>query len=364
MMYPAGRATRLRPLDIGDVLDETFQVYRRGFMPLITTMAIVLVPSAIVLLVLGIVAGVGAGVGQSMFDRLSREAGMVMIGAGIAAFIFILLLVLISAAAQLIASGACIRIASDVILGQPINIKQAYREAFGSFWRLLLASICVGIPIGVLVLLVCIGWPFAVYVGLGWSLVFPLIMLEGQGAFDSLGRSWDLVAGHRWRLLVIFILLILIQWLLLSIPGFLIGLLSAGAILLSGGSAVVELAMQVVQTTFQTAAQVLFTPVALITTTLLYYDLVVRKEAFDLQQRLPRAEIVPPGYPPYGQQPPQYPQQPPQYPPYGQQPPQHPQQPPQYPPQGPGYPPSPQQPPQTPGYPPYPPPPPQGPPRQ
>lgn len=350
MMYPAGRATRLRPLDIGDVLDETFQVYRRGFLPLITTMALVLVPSALVMLVLGLVAGVGAGVGQSMFDRLSREAGMALIGVGIAAFVVILLLALVSAAAQLVASGACIRVISNVILGQPINIGEAYREAFGRFGRLLLASICVGIPIALL-FITCIGIPVAIYVGIGWSLVFPLIMLEGQGTFDAIGRSWDLVAGHRWRLLVIFILLILIQWLLLSIPGVLIGLLSAGAILLSGGSAVVEMGMQVVQTVFQTAAQVLFTPVALITTTLLYYDLMVRKEAFDLQQRLPQTEIVPPtGYSPYG--PP-----PSQYPPYGQ--------PPQYPPPGPGYPPSPPQPPQTPGSPPYPPPPPPpGPPRQ
>lgn len=362
MMYPAGRATRLRPLDIGDVLDETFQVYRRGFLPLITTMAIVLVPSALVMLVLGLVAGVGAGVGQSMFDRLSREAGMALIGVGIAAFVVILLLALVSAAAQLVASGACIRVISNVILGQPISIGEAYREAFGRFWSLLLVSICVGIPIALLVI-TCIGIPVAIYVGIGWSLVFPLILLEGQGAFDSIGRSWELVAGHRWRLLVIFILLILIQWLLLSIPSILVGLLSAGAVLLSGGSAVVELGMQVIQMVFQTAAQVLFTPIALITTTLLYYDLMVRKEAFDLQQRLPQAEIVPPMvYPRYGQQPPQYPPQAPGYPPYPQ-PPQGPGYPPspQGPPPTPGYPPSPQQPPQTPGHPPYPPP---GPPRQ
>ena len=131
MMYPAGRATRLRPLDIGDVLDESFQVYRRGFLPLITTMAIVLVPSAIVLTVLGLALGAGAVVGESMFNRLSREAGLAMIGVGIAAFVGIMMLILVSAAAQFIASAACIRVASNVILGQPITIWDAYRDAFG-----------------------------------------------------------------------------------------------------------------------------------------------------------------------------------------------------------------------------------------
>ena len=209
-----------------------------------------------------------------------------------------------------------------------------------------LLSFAVAIP-AALLFLTCIGIPVLVYLGIGWSLVLQAIMLEGRATFDSLRRSWHLVEGHRWRLLVIFILLILIQSVLLSIPSLLIGLVSFGATLLSGGNAVVQLVMQVVETAFNTAAQVVFTPIALITATLLFYDLMVRKEAFDLQQRLPQAEIVvPPQYPPYGQQPP-YPQQPPQYPPYGQ---------PQYP----------QQPPQTPGYPPYPPPPPPtpGPPQQ
>ena len=34
-MNAGGRGIRLRPLDVGDVLDETFQVYRRNFVPLI-----------------------------------------------------------------------------------------------------------------------------------------------------------------------------------------------------------------------------------------------------------------------------------------------------------------------------------------
>src|SRR5688572_22715451 len=95
-MNAGGRGIRLRPLDIGDVLDETFQVYRRSFVPLITTMAIVLVPASLVLLVASVVTGLGFGMGESLFDRLSPEAGMALIGAGIAAVFVIVVLAIAS----------------------------------------------------------------------------------------------------------------------------------------------------------------------------------------------------------------------------------------------------------------------------
>jgi len=335
-MNAGGRGIRLRPLDIGDVLDETFQVYRRGIVPLITTMALAIVPSTLLLTGAAILMGFGVGFGQSTFENLSREAAIALIGAGIVAALVIVILWIATIAAQLLATGAVVRIASNTILGQPLSIRDAYREALGHFGSLSLVGICVGLAVGLL-FITCIGIPVAIYLGLGWSLTFPAIMLEGWGAFGSMRRSSELVDGHRWRLLVVFVLIMLIQWLLLSIPGGLIAALSAGVLFLSGGSAFVELGMQVIQTVVQTAGQVLFTPIGHITATLLYYDLRVRKEAFDLQQRLPGVEIVQPR--PFGQQPTRYPpHQPyppaaPGYPPYLQQPPAYPeQQPPRIPP--------------------------------
>jgi hypothetical protein len=214
--------------------------------------------------------------------------------------------------------------------------------ALGRVGSLLLSSICVGIVVGLLVV-TCIGIPVAVYLGVGWALVLQAIVLEGHGAFDAMRRSGDLVSGHRWRLLACLVLIGLIVWLLVSIPT---GLFSfaAGIIIGVSGNTAVMVMTQIGNVLFQAAGQTLFGAVGLVTATLLYYDLLVRKEAFDLQQRLPDVEVVQPtAYPPYGQQ---------QYPPPQQYPPQ------QYP-QAPGYPPYPQQPPQyPPSYPPQQPPPP------
>ena len=352
-MNAGGRGIRLRPLDISDVLDELFRVYKQSFVPIITAMAIVVVPSALLTLFATLILlGLGLGMSQaSITDRLSREATIALLGAGIGAALIMFLLAIVTSLAQLVAAGALVRVVSNTILGEPISIADAYREALDRFWRLSGVGICVSIPLMLLVV-TCLGIPVAVFVGLGWSLVFQAIMLEGQGIFDSMRRSWGLVDGHRWRLLVCFLLIIVIEWFLLAAPSGSLAVMTAGVTAFSDDSLAVQMAMQIVQTVVQAACQVLFTPIGYIGATLIYYDLRVRKEAYDLQQRLPQVEIVQPaGYPqyapgapghsPYGQQPPQYPPQAPGYPPY-------PQQPPQYPPTIPPPPPAPGDPPQAP----------------
>ena len=344
-MNAGGGGIRLRPLEIGDVLDATFQVYRRSFIPIITVMAVVVVPTSLLSLIAVLTMGVGQ---RSLFDSIS-------VGASIAVVAAIFVLAIVASLAQLIAAGAAVRVSSNSILGEPISVGDAYREALGRLWSLLLASICVGIPIGLLVLLVCIGWPVAVFVGLGWSLYFQAIMLEGHGAIDSMRRSWELVSGHRWRLLVCLFLIGLITALLVSIPAGLFGFVAGIVVVVTGGSEFALMLMQIGNTVFQAAGQTLFGAVGYITATLLYYDLMVRKEAFDLQQRLPHVEITPPQQPGYPQYPPQAPQNPqtPGYPPSPQQPPQYP---PPAPPRVPPPPPSPGYPPQDQGYPPQAPP--------
>ncbi len=56
---------------------------------------------------------------------------------------------------------------------------------------------------------------FVLYVNLALALYAPAVMLEGQHAVDSLGRSWNLMRGHKWSLLgagiVIGIVLLLID---------------------------------------------------------------------------------------------------------------------------------------------------------
>lgn len=69
---------------------------------------------------------------------------------------------------------------------------------------------------------------------------------------------------------------------------------------LNQGSQVPLLALQIGESFFSLLGEVLFSAIGYITTTLLYYDLRVRKEGFDLEHRLARAtesDAAPPALP-------------------------------------------------------------------
>jgi hypothetical protein len=302
---------RLRPLDIGDVLDETFRMYRKQFVPLITVMAIIVVPASL----LSLVVTLATGFSGPMIQRTIEQRGdLTTVIAGV---ILLVMVGLVAGLLQIAAVGAATLITSGAVLGQPIGVGEAFRQAFGRFGSLMLAGLATGIPLGLLVM-TCIGIPFAFYIGLGWSVTFPTIMLEGRGAIEAMGRSWNLVRGERWRLLVCWVLLLLIYYLLVSIPSGFFAFIAGFAAVATGGNQGVMALVQAGNVLFSAIGQVFFGSVLYITATILYYDLRVRKEAFDLEQRLP-SDVPPPmpqypGYPQYPQSP-QYPQYPPPPPP-------------------------------------------------
>jgi hypothetical protein len=302
---PGGGGMRLRPLDIGDVLDETFRIYRRRFVPIITTMAVVVVPSSLLSLVLILLTGISGPNFERAIER-GDYAGLI-VGGGV-----FFVLGIVTAVFSLAAVGAVTLIAAGGVLGQQISVGAAYRRAFSRFWSLLGAGLVTSLTLGILII-TCLGIPFAFYIGLGWAVSFPVIMLEGRGPIEALRRSWELVGGNRWRQLVIWLLMFLIFYLLISIPtglfAFVAGILAA--IFSSNQGAVIL--VQTGNVLFSAIAQTLFGGILYITATLLYYDLRIRKEAFDLEQRMPTTEEQ---YTPYPAPPP-----PPTYPNYPPPPP-------------------------------------------
>jgi len=120
------------------------------------------------------------------------------------------------------------------------------------------------------------------YLAASWMVSPAVATLEGLGPVASLRRSWWLAAGHRWRILGIMILLFILQ----AVLSGLISLLLVASIAAEGG---VQLALQQGTNLLTTIA---WAPVYWGTFAVLYYDLRVRKEAFDLElaaAALPRA---------------------------------------------------------------------------
>ncbi|TMF60332.1 MAG: hypothetical protein E6I20_14375 [Chloroflexi bacterium] len=119
----------------------------------------------------------------------------------------------------------------------------------------------------------CIGLVVTIYLAASWLVAPVVVTLEGVGPTTALDRSWKLADGHRWRILGIQLLLLVLQ-VVLS------GLISALFIV---GLSQDQTVQVIVQQLVNFAANIVWAPIQWAAFTVFYYDLRVRKEAFDLQ---------------------------------------------------------------------------------
>jgi uncharacterized membrane protein len=120
-----------------------------------------------------------------------------------------------------------------------------------------------------------------VFLAASWMVSPAVAILEDAGPIAALRRSWELSTGSRWRILGLILLLTVLQVVLSSLLSF---------VLLA--SFVTDQVIQlIVQQAVNLLASIAWAPVYWGTFAILYYDLRVRREAFDLQlaaESLPR----------------------------------------------------------------------------
>ncbi len=266
---------RLRPLGIGDLLDETFRLYRGHFASYVAIMAIAVAPAAVLSTVLNV--GLGLGELQPRLDSPSAFAGF---------FIAAMLIGVAAGLFHLVGGAAVVRLSADLMTGRPTGVGMAYRAALDRLGPLLWASLLSALALGLLAI-TCLGIPFAIYLGIGWTVMFPALLEERLGGRAALSRGSALVGGHRLRVFLTLFLLSLLVWIVVSVPSSLIGGAIAFVAVLSNNPSTALLTLgNVVSTLVSTVAQALVESITWITVSILYFELRVRKEAFDLQQRL------------------------------------------------------------------------------
>jgi hypothetical protein len=120
------------------------------------------------------------------------------------------------------------------------------------------------------------------YVQASWFVAPVVATIERHGPISALRRSWQLSSGFRWRIVGLFLLLVVLFVVLLLLIVFAVGLIAAAN--QSAGAIATFIALF--------AAVPLWMPLFFGTMTVLYYDLRVRKEGLDLQLA---AEAMPRG---------------------------------------------------------------------
>ncbi len=255
---PRDRPLPLRQMGIGELIDAAIRLYRLQWKVLMGIVALVLIP----------VTFLQAWVSELVIGPVSEISGTDPLGplfAVTGVFVAIQFLII-----QPFLLAAITRAAADVYLGEPIGIGRTYRFAL----RLLLPILWIMV-LGLLATLV--GFVLLIIPGIivliRLTFTAPVLVVEDLRGRKALGRSWRLAAGHFWRILGVVILaglIVGIVALIVSIPG--------------------ELALQMlgpdawpISALVTALASVLTTPFSILVVVLLYFDLRIRKEGFDME---------------------------------------------------------------------------------
>jgi hypothetical protein len=261
---------RLRPLEIGDLLDETFRMYRRHFF-LFAGISVVLAIPAAALAGYSFVTFFGAflqqlSTGQSPdFTALNQATGIILLGAlvNIALYPFV----------YAISFAVC-----QSALGRPVTAWGAFRGAGRRYFQLL-GYFIVQIFMGFLFCL----FPLWIWIWVGWVAVVPVMFIEDTGLISAMGRSWRLVEGRWWRtFLIVFLMFILVYAVQIALAAF----VSLGQLLLAIFISA-YLATAIAQAG-GVLVSALVSPILQIAIVLIYFDLRVRREGLDLFQMAQR----------------------------------------------------------------------------
>ncbi|HLZ94738.1 MAG TPA: glycerophosphoryl diester phosphodiesterase membrane domain-containing protein [Candidatus Dormibacteraeota bacterium] len=268
---------RLRPLEIGDVLDETFRLYRRNFLLLAGVSVGFSIP-------LAAVAGYGFAALYSAFidqaasgnptDLSTLAPALTAIGVG----------TLINFALLPLLYGSVSLAICEAALGRPVTLRKVLGGALRRYFHVA----------GYLALLLLMAiafclFPLWIWIAVGWAAVLPVMFVENTGLVDAMRRSWRLVQGQWWRTFFILLLVYLLNYVVsLALEAF----LYLGQILLS-----IFLSQFVAFAIYEAGAIVvggLTIPILQIALVLIYFDLRVRKEGLDLFQLAQRVSVPPP----------------------------------------------------------------------
>jgi membrane-anchored glycerophosphoryl diester phosphodiesterase (GDPDase) len=324
------------PLGLGDLLDRAFRLYRARFVPFLLTTAIFLAP-------LGIISGLLSGrFITGYFDALSTLAASPdlaaddqfytlfgsMAGFGLFTVLISLAALVVNAIVTLALTTQGIATLHDEPMTMGQSIRRGIRRLGAYIWMLIvqavtygLATMAVMIPlfilimalafagtamgsaifndvdsvfatIALMILFICgsmmmmiVAVAPALYLAARWVVAIPVMVDENLGAMKALGRSWQLTANRVWRAVGYLVLLGLITMIVVSLP---VGLIQQILLVAMPSSAMPLLVA--LSSAISSIFTVIWSPFYVCAVVLLYYDLRVRAEGYDLDLRVRQLE--------------------------------------------------------------------------
>jgi hypothetical protein len=262
-----GAGGQLPARTLGDILSTAFEVYKANAAKLITIVAIVVVPLA---LIGSLLANV---VFAAETDEVTIGGETVTTIVGTRGLFATLAATMITAALAFVMAfvlqAAVARAAAQAVIGDPVDAEASYRYGFKRLGSVILIALLSGVIIFVgFLLLVIPGIIFAVFL----SLAIPALVVENRRGTDALGRSWNLVSGHFWHVLGT----IFVAGLITGVIGSIFGAIGGTNVVLSW--------------IFTAIGQIITTPFTALVAVVLYLDVRARRESLTAETL--RAEIA------------------------------------------------------------------------
>jgi hypothetical protein len=238
----------LKPRGYGEILDISFDIYKKNFLLLIGVAAIIYIPIAILgAILIGSIA--------------SANVPMMIITLVILYFAILILSVL--------ANGAMVKVISERYLGNPITIMDAYKFVYSKLFDYILTSILAYILI--LAGFICLVIPGIIFCF--WIAFIPqILILENISGWNNIMRGKNLIGGNAGRLIVFGVLYFIIVLIGSLIIGFIFGMVLPGAV---HSKAFDHISNSIIN--------IFALPLLTTIITILYYDIRIRKEGFDLE---------------------------------------------------------------------------------
>lgn len=269
----------LRPRRVGEILDAAIKLYFGNARVLMGSAAAIVVPvqllSGIVLMSAyndgNDISSGFAGIGHTITPAEAHAR----LGA-----------TAINTVTQWVAGAfvlaACIKALSDAYLGESPTGVGSLRFGLRRLLPLLGLTIVytIGQLLGFVALIITGIWLYGM-----WSVRVPACVIERTGPFSSLSRSYGLVKGRWWPVAGVLI----VSYLMVAIIG---ALISAGLIAaaVSNSNPSVQFAVTI-SVLSGIISGVLLQPFSAAVVTVLYYDLRIRKEGYDLELLADQLEL-------------------------------------------------------------------------
>lgn len=253
----------LRPMSVGEILDVAFGIYRQHLATLVT-ITVVLTGLPLVLF--------GAAAGLAMSSLSTSVLGLLLLVP-----LFLIGYVILTQ----LAMGASVLVIAEGYLGRTLSAGDAVRRTVDRLGLLIASGLMVGLVVGLGVLLIFV--PGVILLS-GLIITTQVVVLESPaGATAAMGRAWSLSRGFRWRMFLLLLVGFALTLVVLMGTNLFVAVVFGGFGAVSEPDATASIGLVLLQQGVQLVMNMLIAPLTYCFLTVAYYDLRVRKEAFDLE---------------------------------------------------------------------------------